>query len=201
MAYAYQNTVMATFDNRRSADKAVADLKAAGFREAEIGLAGPHSPVYTQVDAAVDAPPTEEEQIEDLAAGAGAGAVTGAGAGALVGLGAMTFIPLILIPGIGPILAGGSLAVILASAAGGAAMGGVAGALIEAGASEVDAEHYERELKTGKTIVTVQAEGRADKVAEIFYKNGGHDRQNSWTAQHAKHRPEMETESVVVPLM
>lgn len=196
MAYAYQNTIIATFDDRKSADNAVVDLKVAGFREAEIGIAGPHSPVFTQVDTAEDAPPTEEERIEDLAAGAGTGAMTGAGAGALLGLGALT-----LIPGIGPIIAGGTLAVVLAGAAGGAAVGGVAGALVEEGASEIDAEHYEKELKAGKTIVTVQAEGREDEVAAIFFKNGGHDRQNSWPAQHVKHRPELVTEEVVVPLM
>ena len=67
---------------------------------------------------------TEAYDVADHGSTAATGAVTGAVAGAslggLVGLGVMAGI----IPVLGPVIAGGTLAVILANAAGGAAIGG-----------------------------------------------------------------------------
>ena len=60
-----------------------------------------------------------------------------------------------LVPGIGPALAGGTLAALLSSAAAGAAAAGVAGALVGLGIPEKDATYYESEYRAGRTIVTV----------------------------------------------
>ena len=56
--------------------------------------------------------------------GAVTGVVAGAGAGALIGLGVLAGV----IPVVGPVIAGGTLAVILANAAGAAAIAGLVGA-------------------------------------------------------------------------
>jgi len=55
------------------------------------------------------------------------------------------------------LFAGGTLAAILASAAGGAAAAGIAGALVGLGIPEDEAKHYDSEFQAGRTIVTVKA--------------------------------------------
>ena len=67
------------------------------------------------------------------------------------------------LPAIGPVVAGGIFASILASAAGGAAVAGIAGALIGLGIPEHEAAYYEGEVKSGapsspsrRTIVTTR---------------------------------------------
>src|SRR5919197_6258726 len=69
---------------------------------------------------------------------AGEGAAVGAVWGGLVGLAAL------LIPGVGPFVAGGALFAALTGAATGAVVGGIAGALIDStGISEEEARRYE----------------------------------------------------------
>ena len=106
--------------------------------------------------------------------GAVAGAVAGVGAGALIGLGVWTG----LIPVIGPVLAVGTLGTILLNAAGGAALGGLAGALIGWGIPEEDAEYYENEVKGGRYLVTVDAGDRRDEGWKILHRYGGYNKTN-----------------------
>jgi uncharacterized membrane protein len=91
---------------------------------------------------------------------AGEGAAVGAVWGGLVGLAAL------LIPGIGPFIAGGALFAALTGAATGAVIGGVSGALIDsAGIPEDEARRYETMIHEGKTLVAVKA--HAEDAAEI----------------------------------
>ena len=98
------------------------------------------------------------------------GAITGASLGSIIGAAAA-----LLIPGFGPVLAGGILASALTGAAVGAATGGVAGALREWGFSEEEATYYQGELETGRMILTVRAAGRQDEARAIIQRNGGYD--------------------------
>lgn len=83
---------------------------------------------------------------------AGEGAAIGAVWGGLVGLAAL------LIPGIGPFIAGGALFAALTGAATGAVVGGVAAALIDfSGVPEEEARHYETMVHEGKTLIAVKA--------------------------------------------
>jgi hypothetical protein len=61
----------------------------------------------------------------------------------------------------------------LSSAAGGATVGGLAGALIGLGIPEDEAHHYEEELRSGRTIITVQSEGRALEAWSILQNHTG----------------------------
>jgi uncharacterized protein (TIGR02271 family) len=79
------------------------------------------------------------------------------------------------LPAIGPAIAGGTLAAILASAATGAAAAGLAGALIGLGIPKEEAEYYEGELRAGRTIVTVQAGDRYDEAASILRRYDSYD--------------------------
>ena len=157
------------FPDHVSADRAVVELKAAGFSDNQIGLACP-APEKTgdRIDKAAEA-----NKIDPVYA-AETGAIAGAALGVLLGQAILVGV----IPVIGPIVVGGALAAVLVSAAEVTAIGGVAGALIGLGVSEAEAHHLAGHLNTGKVIVTVQCEGREDEVAEILFRNGGHDRQN-----------------------
>lgn len=138
-----RETAVAVFHSHAEAQKAVRDLKAAGFTDEQIGIA------------AKDFDGTYQEQTEGnmAAEGATAGAIGGLGAGALWGLGIVAGV----LPAVGPVIAGGALAAIAASAAGTATAGGLIGALIGLGIPEEEAEYYESEFNRGRTVVTVKS--------------------------------------------
>jgi len=161
-------TIVGVFEDRRHADQAVTELKKAGFRDDEIGVAMRHA----HGEAADAAGETEAGE------GAVAGALTGAGLGALAGLGVLSGV----IPVIGPAIAAGTLGIILSNAAAGAAVAGLAGALIGYGIPEEDAQYYHEEFEAGRAVVTVQADGRADEAMTIIRRHGGYDRSMRNTA-------------------
>ena len=148
-----KTTTVGVFETRQAAERAISDLKAAGYRDDQIGLVAKDS----------QAKATE---------GAAVGAAAGAGAAALASLG-MTFG---VIPVIGPILAVGPLAAALLSAAGGAAAGGITGALVGLGLSEDDARYYEGEVNAGRYLVTVDSGARAGDAWGVFTRHGGYNR-------------------------
>jgi hypothetical protein len=76
---------------------------------------------------------------------------------------------------IGPILAMGPLAAALVSAAGGAAVAGITGALIGWGIPEEDAKYYEGEVQAGRYVVTVEC-GQGDDARDVLRRHGGYDR-------------------------
>jgi uncharacterized protein (TIGR02271 family) len=76
------------------------------------------------------------------------------------------------IPGIGPIVAGGTLASTLAGAGIGAAAGGLLGALVGMGVPEEDARHFDQGFRAGGTLVTVNAGNRAEEARECLYESG-----------------------------
>ena len=137
----------ACFIPTAEAQRAVNELKAAGFTDDQIGVASR------------DREGTFEEQNEETMAeeGAVAGAATGLGAGALWGLGIVAG----ALPAIGPVIAGGALAAVAASAAGAAAAGGLVGALVGWGIPEEEANYYHSEFESGRTIVTRQVRHRS----------------------------------------
>jgi hypothetical protein len=80
-----------------------------------------------------------------------------------------------LIPGVGQVIAGGTIIAILASAGTGAALGGVVGALVGLGVPEEEATYYDSQFKTGRTIVTVRADDRAPEAWEVLARHGAYD--------------------------
>jgi hypothetical protein len=159
-------TIVGIFANRARADQAVSALNRAGFDE--VGVVARDLPDGKGIAVGMDG--TAEE--ENVAAGATTGAALGAAGGALIGAGIITGV----IPVIGPVLAIGTLGTILLNAAGGAAIAGIAGALIGWGISEEDARYYESEVKAGKYLVTVQADGRVIEARDILEQYDGYDR-------------------------
>ena len=153
-------TVVGVFSNTRDAKKAFAQLREAGFNDKYLGVVGRDGDVRKEITGHTEA---------KAASGATVGAATGAGIGLLWGLGVAAN----LIPAIGPVIAGGTFAALAASAATGAAAAGITGALIGAGIPEGDASHYESEVKAGRILVTVNAEGRYDAASKIIRQCGG----------------------------
>ena len=81
----------------------------------------------------------------------------------------------------GPAIAAGTLGTILSNVALGAGVVGVSGALMASGVSEDEATHYEREVKDGKVVVTVNAGNRSSEAEMILNQCGRlrNDRFNS----------------------
>jgi hypothetical protein len=95
---------------------------------------------------------------EGAAAGGGSGAVVGGAIGLLAGIGALA------IPGVGPLIAAGPIMATLAGVGVGAAVGGVAGALmIGLGIPEYEAKRYESRLNKGGVLLSVHC-NTADEI-------------------------------------
>jgi len=166
-----RTTVVGVFHDRRMANDAIDALKKAGFRDDQIGVVGRYADEVT--DTAEMATTDKGTNWEE---GAVVGTLTGAGLGALVGLGILAGI----IPAIGPVIAGGTLGMMLANAAGGAALAGLAGALVGAGIPEEEATYYENEFQAGRTVVTVKTDGRNnDEATSILRSFGAYDMHSS----------------------
>lgn len=162
----YAHTV-GVFKTRAAAERAVADLKAAGYSDDQIGMVGKDDRGNTVKSGTA--------KDSHAAEGAAIGAGVGASAAALVSLGMAAG----AIPVIGPVLAVGPLAAALISAAGGAAAGGVAGALVGWGIPDEDAKYYEGEVAAGRYLVTVDAGAKGDDAYGIYTRHGGYNRANA----------------------
>lgn len=149
------------FHKTIAAERAIRDLKDAGFTDQQIGVL-------------MRDPDQERRLAEDTGTRAGeaaaAGAVTGGVLGGLVGL--LAGVGALVIPGVGPLIAGGALASTLAGAGVGAAAGGLLGALIGLGIPEEEARYYERGLEEGGILVSVDAGPRAVEARNILVNAG-----------------------------
>jgi len=157
-------TIVGMFNTPQEAQRAVMDLKAAGFAAEQIGVLS-----RNQEGKVVG----KEADDKSETSGAATGAAAGAGLGALWGLGILAGV----LPGIGPAIVGGTLGVLLSSAAAGAAAVGIAGALVGLGVPEEEARFYEGEFKSGRTLVTVKAGAKSPSAQQVIERNGGRSRQ------------------------
>jgi outer membrane lipoprotein SlyB len=107
-----------------------------------------------------------EGDTNNMGKGAAIGGTLGGLAAALPALGVLA------IPGIGPILAAGPIAVIFGGVVAGGVAGGLIGALTEMGVSSVNAKDYEYQLDQGKIIVLVDnIDNMYDEVYSIYNQN------------------------------
>jgi hypothetical protein len=161
--------VAGLFRGRDAAVAAIEDLKAAGFRPEDVGVAMRDRNAQGEL---------MEETGTKAPEGAGAGAVGGGVLGGLVGW--LVGIGALAIPGIGPVIAGGALATAFGIAGGtavagagiGAVAGGLVGALVGMGIPEEEARHYERGVREGGVLVTVQAGDRAHQARAVLDRHG-----------------------------
>src|SRR5206468_4693688 len=140
-------TFIGIFDNSNDARRAMEMLRDSGLALDDLSIVSRASKGEVEVSSADDV-------------SAGQGAAVGAVWGGLVGLAAL------LIPGVGPFIAGGALFAALTGAVTGAVVGGIAAALIDfGGIPEEEARGYESMVYGGKTLVAVKA--RAEDAPEV----------------------------------
>ncbi|EEF63242.1 hypothetical protein [Pedosphaera parvula] len=89
---------------------------------------------------------------EGATAGASTGGIIGGALGWLAGIGVLA------IPGLGPFIAAGPIMAALSGAAVGAAVLGIAGALVGMGIPEYEAKRYEGKIKDGNILISVHLE-------------------------------------------
>src|SRR2546427_3372683 len=136
--------VFGIYPDRLSTENGVAALKEAGFRNTDISVLFPEN-----VGTKDFAHEKSTKAPEGVTTGASSGAVIGGTLGWLVGIGALA------IPGLGPFIAAGPLVAALAGVGAGGVVGGIAGALIGMGIPEYAAKLYERRVKSGAGVPSV----------------------------------------------
>ena len=187
-------TIVGLFDNVSAAQSVVQDLLDNGFTRDQISLVAQNSQL--SID---DNNEISEEASDGAGAGAVGGTVLGGALGLLVGTG------LLVIPGIGPVLAAGPLIAAIGSTAAavgatalgagvGAATGGLAGSLVGAGVSSDDADHYAEGVRRGGTLISVEAEDTmVDKAYQIMKNHDVvdlKDRSTTWSNSGSTTTPE-----------
>jgi hypothetical protein len=149
-------TIARVYDDYASAERAVARAKAAGLKDSDTSILASNADGWHKPHGHTVAPTHDkdrdgrDDRAEGAAVGGGLGAVAGGAVGAAVGLG------MLAIPGIGPVVAAGWLATLVAGAVAGGAAGGLIGALVESGVSKENAELYAEAVRRGGVIVTAK---------------------------------------------
>lgn len=163
--------ISAVFDTEAEADRALADLRAAGIPDRALSIIAKHDGRTTETSG------TGETHTH----GGGSilrGLLGGGAAGAGLGVAALA------IPGVGPLAALGAIAAsaVPEAMAIGGALGATAGALNEVfskhGASPEDARYYSEHVERGGTFVSVDVNaGAGDRalIEDILYRNAGHN--------------------------
>jgi hypothetical protein len=159
-------SVFGIFSSRESVDRAVTDLKSAGFRNQYISVLMPSKEGTKDF-----AHEKDTKAPEGATTGATSGALLGGGLGWLVGIGALA------IPGIGPFVAAGPIMAALAGAGVGGAVGGLTGALIGMGIPEYEAKRFEGIVKDGGILLSVHVDDSdwQKKAKELLERAGAKD--------------------------
>lgn len=159
------STVIALFESRIAAEKAVSALVDAGFSRENASLVS-----RTETSPSGNIPDIGPQAELTGTADAGSGAAVGGLAGFVGGIVALA------IPGIGPALAIGPLAAGLLGASAGAAAGGLFGALKHQGVPETDISHLTDAIKRGRVLLSMHVpQNLADEAADILDDNGALD--------------------------
>lgn len=146
------------FDNRIEAERAITELFNAGFDKDDISLIVTDSARDKILSDRVKT--VEGDEASRAAKGGATGAAVGGALGAIAA--GLTAIGSIVVPGAGLLVVGPVVAV-LSGAGAGAAVGGLAGALINAGYPNDEAKRYEEAVKAGKVLVIVHTDDDEDE--------------------------------------
>ena len=161
-----RQVAVASFPDRAHAEQAIRELKSVGFGNNDIGIALRDRDEQNAVmhETGIDSPHRTEKGLIG-------GGVLGGLTGLLIGLGAL------VIPGVGPIVAGGLFVEALGATALGASIGaiggGFIGALVDLGIPEDEAHYYEAGFKQGDAVVSVRTGTRYVEALGILNNCGG----------------------------
>jgi len=161
-------TVVGTYDNIQTAYAVANDLVNAGYSRNDISvIASDTKNEYAPYVNSSGVKTTTVKSGDDVATGAGIGAVIGGLGGLLVGLGALA------IPGVGPVIAAGPLLAALTGAGVGAVAGGIVGALVDLGIPDEEANIYAEGLNRGNVLVIAQVpDASVNAVTRIMERPG-----------------------------
>jgi hypothetical protein len=166
--------VFGIYPTRLSVEEAVDKLRQYGFRNTDISVLFPEN--EGTKDFAVE---KHTKAPEGTAAGAASGAVIGGAFGWLVGAG------MLMVPGLGPVLAAGPIVAALTGVGAGGVVGGVLGALIGLGIPEYEAKRYEGRIRGGGILLSVHCDSSdwAKKARELLTETGAEDISSSGEAK------------------
>ena len=158
--------VFGIYKSRTQVERAVDQLRDAGFRNTDISVLFPVNE-------------GTKEFAHEKGTKAPEGATTGAGSGLVIGgaLGWLAGIGSLAIPGIGPFIAAGPIMAALAGAGVGGAVGGVLGGLIGMGIPEYEAKRYEGMVKSGGILLSVHSDDSqwTSKAKKVLEQTGAED--------------------------
>jgi hypothetical protein len=152
-----------------STKQVLRELRTQGIPDDHIGLAMRRPDEPTSSAANAPAPATE-----DAAKGALGGGIIGGFAGLLAATG------LVAVPGLAPLLAGGTLAsalgmtgaTVAAGAGVGAAAGGLVGGLVSINVPESAARRYDEAVREGRVLVTIKTDRDPDSIQALLDRHG-----------------------------
>jgi outer membrane lipoprotein SlyB len=157
------NAVFCISSDEKQVGRIVADLKLAGFLADDISVLLPDTSGSHDF-----AHESHTKTPEGAVAGMTAGGMFGGTVGVLAGLGVL------MLPGIGPLLAVGPLLMGLSGLAVGAALGGLSGALIGLGIPEIEAKIYADKIAAGNILISAHTTGaEQEHKARMIFKNDG----------------------------
>ncbi|MEG4217128.1 histidine kinase [Microcoleus sp. Pol14C6] len=173
MALGQHKRAVGAFSNYRDTELALLELQSSGFPMNKVSVVGENLD-RNEIAGATAGKGTDEKVGGGAKAGATAGAVTGGLIGLLGSIGALA------IPGVGPVMAGGAIATLLADTvvggAIGAAAGGLVGGLVGLGVPEEKAKVYNDRVSRGEYLVFVEGTDAELATAEgIMSVRGIHD--------------------------
>ncbi len=157
--------VIGVFEHLEQAENALAALRAAGLTADRVSIVAK--------DTAATAPiaPAGDTGLEGAGTGAFLGGFTGGVLGWLAAIGVLA------IPGLGPVVAAGALALTLGGAALGAVTGGLIGALVDLGVPEEAALGYHATVQQGGLLLAVDTpdDTQATAALALLEQHGGAD--------------------------
>jgi len=173
MALGQHKRAVGAFSNYRDTELALIELQSTGFPMNKVSVVGENLD-SNEIAGASAGKGTDEKVGGGAKAGATAGVVTGGLIGLLGSIGALA------IPGVGPVMAGGALATLLADTAVGgaigAATGGLLGGLVGLGVPEEKAKAYNDRVSRGEYLVVVEGTDADLATAQgIMSVRGIHD--------------------------
>ncbi|HEX2054998.1 MAG TPA: hypothetical protein VHF07_00800 [Nitrospiraceae bacterium] len=153
-----------------STKQVLRELRAQGIGDDDIGLAMRQSDEAGLPPGEMQAPATE-----DAAKGAVGGGIIGGFAGLLAATG------VVVVPGLAPLLAGGTLAsalgmtgaTVAAGAGVGATAGGLVGGLVSINVPETAARRYDEAVRRGRVLITVKTDRDPAWIQALLERHGG----------------------------
>lgn len=171
MALGQQRRAVGVFSSRQDAEDALKALRNSGFPIERVSVIARNAGQQDSIAGANVTDTVGSKADEGAGTGAVTGTVLGGLGGLLVGAGALA------IPGIGPVIAAGTIATTLATTALGAGLGAASGSLVGAlsglGIAEDRAQVYSDRVSQGDYLVIVDGTDEEVRLAESILSNRG----------------------------